>query len=227
MGFFEYLLGRQEVLWFYTQAHFLVVLYSVLIATVIALVLALVLHTNRLTPESWTRPLRAGTQESALLVSAAALTIPSFAFFGSMQPFLGTGALPTVVVLTIYGIYPILRNIVAGLSSVDAAVLESAKGMGMNPVRRIVKVQLPLAWPVIISGIRVATLILVAIAVVAGYFRGPGLGKVLLDGLARYGSVGALNDVLAGTFLCLVVAAGYVITFTLIKRLTTPRGIRV
>lgn len=227
MGFFEYLSYNAEVLLFYGQATFLVVLYSVAIATAIGVLLGVLLHTNRMTPESWTKPLRMGTQEAGLLVTAALLTFPSFAFFASMQPFLGTGALPTIVVLSVYGIYPVLRNIVAGLSSVDPAVLESAKGMGMSSLRRSYRVLLPLAWPVIISGIRVATMILISISVVAALFRGPGLGTVLADGLSRIGSPGAFNDLLAGTLGCLVVAAAFQLVFFIIRRFTTPRGIRV
>ncbi|MDQ5856631.1 MAG: ABC transporter permease subunit [Actinomycetota bacterium] len=102
-----------------------------------------------------------------------------------------------------------LRNTVAGLSSVDPAVLEAARGVGMGPVRRMLRVQLPLAWPVIISGIRVAVLITISIAVVAALINGPGLGKPLQSGLARLGAVNSFNEVITGTLGCLVVAAGF------------------
>ena len=87
--------------------------------------------------------------------------------------------------LTIYGVYPVLRNTVAGLSSVDDAVLEAARGIGYGPVRRMLRMQLPLAWPVIVAGIRVVTLILIGIAVVAANVSGPGFGQPLFSGLAR------------------------------------------
>ena len=226
-SYLRYLSENSTDLIFYAQQHFLLVLYSVIFASVISLVLALVLHTNQLTPVSWRRSLLVGSREMSLLLASAALTIPSLALFGMLQPLLGLGVTPSIVALTLYAIYPVLRNTLAGLSSVDPAVLEAARGIGMGPVRRMVRVQLPLAWPVIISGIRVAVLILVSIAVVAAIIGGPGFGKPLQDGLARLGAVNSFNEVITGTLGCLVVAAAYEIIFVVIQRVTTPRGIRV
>jgi osmoprotectant transport system permease protein len=225
-SYLQYLSENSTELIFYAQQHFLLVLYSVTLATVISLVLALVLHTNQLTPPSWTRSLRAGSRETSLLLASAALTIPSLALFGLLQPLLGLGVTPSIVALTLYAIYPVLRNTVAGLSSVDPAVLEAARGVGMGPVRRMLRVQLPLAWPVIIAGIRVAVLIVISIAVVAAIINGPGFGKPLQDGLERFGAVNAFYEVITGTLGCLVVAAGYEIVFLVVQRFTTPRRIR-
>ncbi|MCY7344303.1 MAG: ABC transporter permease [Pseudonocardia sp.] len=227
MGFGEYVGSELSTLGFYAQQHFLLVLYAVAAASVIALALGVLLHTNELTPESWTRKMRVGSRETALLLASAALTVPSLALFGLLQPVLGIGVAPALVGLTIYGTYPVLRNTVAGLSSVDPAVLDAARGMGLGPVRRMLRVQLPLAWPVILSGIRVATLILIGVAVVAAIVRGPGFGQPLFTGLGRLGAVNSFNQVLAGTLGCLAVAAVYEIAFFAIARLTTPRGIRV
>lgn len=226
-SFLDYLSTNWLELRFDAQAHFLLVLYSVGFASLISVTLALVLHTNQLTPESWSRPLRRNSQETVLLVSSAALTIPSLALFGLLQPMLGLGVVTSIVGLTVYGIYPVLRNTVAGLSSVDPAVLEAARGVGMGSVRRTLRVQLPLAWPVIISGIRVAVLIMIAIAVVAAIVDGPGFGQPLLDGLVRLGGAGSFNQVLVGTFGPLLVAAAFEIIFVLVQRFATPRGIRV
>ena len=97
----------------------------------------------------------------------------------------------------------------------------------MGPVGRLLRIQVPLAWPVIISGIRVEVLIVISIAEVAAIINGPGLGKPLQDGLARLGAVNSFNEVITGTLGCLVVAAGYEIIFAVVRRLTTPKGIRV
>lgn len=226
-SYLQYLSENSASLVFYAQQHFLLVLYAVAIATAISVVLALVLHTNQLTPPSWSRALRVGSQETTLLLASAALTIPSLALFGLLQPVLGLGATPSIVALTLYATYPILRNTVAGLSSVDPAVLEAARGVGMGPVRRMLRVQVPLAWPVIISGLRVAVLITISIAVVAAIINGPGLGKPLQEGLARLGAVNSFNQVITGTLGCLVVAAVYELIFVVAQRFTTPRGIRV
>lgn len=223
----QYLSTNATDVRFYAQTHFLLVLYSVGIATVIALVLALVLHTNQLTPPSWTRTVRGGSQETALLIASALLTVPSLALFGLLQPIFGFGIAPAIVGLTLYGIYPVLRNTVAGLSSVDPAVLEAARGIGMGPIRRMARVQLPLAWPVVLSGIRVSVLIMVSIAAVGAVVSGLGFGKPLLDGLTRLGGAGSFAQVVVGTLGPLVIAAVFEIAFVIVERLTTPRGIRV
>lgn len=223
----DYLSTNPSDVLFFAQTHFLLVLYSVAIATVLSLVLALVLHTNQLTPPSWSRSIRIGSQETTLLVASALLTVPSLALFGLLQPIFGYGIVPAIIGLTLYGIYPVLRNTVAGLSSVDPAVLEAARGIGMGSGRRMARIQLPLAWPVVLSGIRVSVLIMVSIAAVAAIVSGIGFGKPLLDGLTRLGGTGALPQVIVGTFGPLLIAAVFEIAFVIVKRLTTPRGIRV
>lgn len=225
MEFSEYVATNAATLVFYARQHFALVLYSVALAAAVALVLAVALHTTGLTPPSWRTRIRAGGREAVLLVASAALTVPSLALFGLLQPALGIGLAPSLTAVTIYALYPVLRNAVAGLASVDPAVLDAARGMGMGPARRMARIQLPLAWPVILSGIRVATLITIGIAAVAGTVSGPGLGQLLFAGLGRLGAVNSFNQVLAGTFGCLVVAAVFETGFALIKRLTTSRGL--
>ena len=225
MGFSEYVVTNGATLVFYGRQHFALVLYSVALAAAVSLALAVALHTTGLTPPSWRTRFRAGSREAVLLVASAALTVPSLALFGLLQPALGIGLAPSLTAVTIYALYPVLRNAVAGLASVDPAVLDAAQGMGMGPARRMARIQLPLAWPVILSGIRVATLITIGIAAVAGTVSGPGLGQLLFAGLGRLGAVNSFNQVLAGTLGCLVVAAVFEAGFALIKRLTTPRGL--
>lgn len=224
---FQYVADNWIEIQFAAQSHFLVVLYAVGLSTLIAVALAVVLHTNRLSPPSWSTRLRAGTLETALLVASAMLTIPSLALFGLLQPILGLGIAPALVGLTLYGIYPVLRNTVAGLNSVDAAVLEAARGIGMGPVRRLVRIQLPIAWPVLLSGIRVSVLISISITVVAAIVSDLGFGELVLTGLARLGGAGAIQSMIVGTLGPVAVAAIFEVAFALLKRFTTPRGIRV
>ena len=99
-SYLRYLSENATELIFYAQQHFLLVGYSVALASVISLVLALVLHTNQLTPPSWRRSLQVGSRETALLFASAALTIPSLALFGMLQPLLGLGVTPSIVALT-------------------------------------------------------------------------------------------------------------------------------
>ena len=118
------------------------------------------------------------------------LTLPSFAPFG--LPILGLGLAPTVVALTMYAIFSILRNTVTGREGVDPAVLDPARGMGMDSRTRLRSVRLPLAWPVILNGIRVATIM--PIAAIGAAVRGPGIGELIFRGLARIGGANALHE---------------------------------
>ncbi len=220
----DYLRTNWVEVQFAAQTHFLLVLYSVTISTVIAVGLAIALHTSQLAPESWSKSLRANSREAALLLSSAALTVPSLALFSLLQPPLGLGIAPAIIGLAVYGVYPVLRNTVAGLSSVDPAVMEAARGVGMGSGRRMLRIQLPLAWPVILSGIRVAVLIMIAIAAVAAIISQLGFGQLLLDGLTRLGGAGSFEQVIVGTFGCLAVAAVFEIAFVLVQRFTAPRG---
>ncbi|MBT8225200.1 MAG: ABC transporter permease [Dactylosporangium sp.] len=161
-----------------------------------------------------------------LTVSSTLLTIPSLALFALAIPLFGLGTPPTVVALVLYALLPIVRNTVAGLGSVDRAMLRSARGMGMGPWRRFIRIELPLAWPVALTGVRVSTQIVVGIAAIAALVNGPGLGNEIFRGLRSLGSPFALNFVLGGTLGIVVVALLFDATFVLLRRITTPRGIR-
>lgn len=171
----------------------------------------------------WDRPRIAGAVES---IAAGLLTIPSLALLTLFIPVFGLGWTPTVVALVIYAQLPIIRNTVAGLRGVDPAVLESASGIGMTRARALRRVQLPLAWPVILAGLRVATMLLFGISAIAAYVNGPGLGNLVFTGLSRLGSVNAQNQALVGgagiAALALLFDAGYLV----LRRLTISGGLR-
>jgi osmoprotectant transport system permease protein len=164
---------------------------------------------------------------TAIAIAGVFLTIPSLALLGLLIAPLGLGFQPALVALVMYGLLPIIRNTVVGLRGVDAPIVDSARGMGMSPTRVLVTVELPLAWPVILTGIRVSTQILMGIAAVAAYVQGPGLGKQIFDGLANLGGVNSLNQVLVGTVGIVILALLFDLFYILIGRLTVSRGVRV
>jgi osmoprotectant transport system permease protein len=125
-----------------------------------------------------------------------------------------------------YALLPILRNTVAGLRSVDPAITESAQGMGMNARQRLWRIEMPLAWPVIIAGVRVATMLLIGIAAIGAVVGGPGLGEDFFSGLARIGSATALNLVIGAMLGIIVLALLFDTFFNLLGKLTTSRGVR-
>ncbi len=214
MSFFEYVSQNADRIAFLTAQHVQVVLLSVAMAAVIGVGLGLA--TER-TPR-----LRRGL----MAFTGTLLTIPSFALFGLLIPVLGLGLAPTVVALTVYAVFPILRNTVTGLETVDVAVVDAARGMGMGAWKRLRTVRLPLAWPVILNGIRVAVIMVVAIAAIAAAVRGPGLGELIFRGLARIGGANALNEALSGVVGVVLVALVLDLIFVFIARFTTPRGLR-
>lgn len=121
-------------------------------------------------------------------------TIPSIALLGFMIPILGIGPKPAIVALFLYALLPIVRNTFTGIIGVDASVRDAAKGMGMSGKQILTKVELPLALPVILAGIRTATVINVGVATLAAYIAAGGLGEFIFGGIALNNT----NMILAG-----------------------------
>ncbi len=215
MNFFDYLSQHAGDISARVIAHAQVVLVSMAIATVLGVGLGLLVHRNR------------RATDLALAVTGTFLTVPSYALFALLIPLLGLGYPPTVFALVLYALLPIVRNTIAGLESVDSAIMESARGMGLGARQRLSRVQLPLAWPVILTGIRVSTVVVVGIAAIAaGVVNGPGLGSLIFGGLSEIGSPFAFNEALAGVVGVAFVALAYDAAYVLLARLTTSRGIR-
>jgi len=211
---FDYL-GRQgDRLFGLAIEHFLIVLVSVSISTVVGVALGILTYRTN------------GPRRAALATTGIFLTIPSFALFGLLIGPLGLGTTPAVVALVMYGLLPIVRNTIVGLRSVDSAVVESAQGMGMGRYRRLFRIELPLAWPVIITGIRVSAVIIVGIAAIAAVVNGPGLGKDIFRALARVGTPTAVPQAISAVLGIIAIAILIDLFFVLVLRLTTSRGIR-
>lgn len=214
-GFWQYVSTRADQLIFDSTMHLSAVIQCVFWATLIAVGLGILVYRSpRLT---------------ALAIGATStiLTMPSYALLGILIPFLGLGVPPTVTALILYALLPIVRNTIVGLRTVDPALTEAANGIGMPRWRVLVTVELPLAWPGILAGIRVSTQMIMGIAAIAAYAGGPGLGKQMFDGLGQIGSANAVNAALAGTFGVAILAILIDIVLVVVGRLTTSRGIRV
>jgi len=194
--------------------HLLVVVISLAIALVIGVVLGLLVW-DRATPRA-----------IAITSASVAITIPSLALLALLSPILGLGWGPTIVALVFYSLLPIIRNTVVGLREIPAHILESATAMGMSRPRVLLTTQLPLAWPVILTGTRVAAQLSLGIAAIAAYVAGPGLGQYIFKGLSSLGSKNALNYALAGTVGVIILALLVDGAFVLISRYTTSRGLR-
>jgi osmoprotectant transport system permease protein len=116
---------------------------------------------------------------------------------------------------------------VVGLQGVDPTLLESARGMGMGELAVTARIRLPLAWPVILAGIRTSLQMSMGIAAIAAYAIGPGLGNYIFTGLAQIGGKNAVNYALVGTLGIVVLALLLDLVLLFIGRVTTSKGIRV
>ncbi|HUR01167.1 MAG TPA: ABC transporter permease [Nonomuraea sp.] len=215
MNFSEYVVSRWDTLSLAAAEHALVVGIAIGVSTAVGVGIGLLTHDL---PKA---------RGASLAISAAILTVPSLALLTLLIPVTGLGWGSTLLALTVYAFLPIIRNTVAGLRGVDAAMVEAGRGMGMSPARVLLKVRLPLAWPLILTGVRVATQMLIGIAAIAAYVDGPGLGTQIFEGLSRLGSVNALNATLAGTLGIVVIAVLFDLFFFAVRQLTIPRGLRV
>lgn len=210
-----FLQRRSDEIWTLVGEHVTVVAISLVLAMVIGVAIGLLV---------WNRP---AARSLSITGAGIALTIPSLALLAILSPVLGLGWLPTVVSLVFYSLLPIIRNTVVGLREVPDHIVETARGMGMSPARVLLRIQLPMAWPVILTGVRVAAQLTVGIAAIAAYVAGPGLGQYIFKGLSSLGSRNALNYALTGTVAVVILALLIDAAFILITRLTTSRGLRV
>src|SRR5262249_53949463 len=142
MNLIEYVLKYWPRLQSHAIDHVTIVLAAVVLASLLGIAIGIL--TYRI---PWAYSLAIGT-------TGVFLTIPSLALLGLMIPIFGLGTVPTLVALVLYGLLPIVRNTVTSLQGVDKNLLEAARGMGMRERSVLFRVQLPLAWPVILAGIR-------------------------------------------------------------------------
>jgi osmoprotectant transport system permease protein len=132
-------------------------------------------------------------------------TFPPVAVLAIAVPVVGFGFKPTIIALVIYGLLPVIRNTITGLSSVDQAVIEAARGMGMKPGQVLRNVELPLAAPVILTGVRISTVINIGTATLGATIGAGGLGKPIIAGLIGENPAFILEGaILVGLFAIIV-----------------------
>ncbi|UJW34297.1 ABC transporter permease [Saccharothrix sp. AJ9571] len=214
MNLFEFVADRWDRISLEAWLHVSAVVQCTIIAAVLGVLIGVAVYRSPV-----------GSAVATALASAI-LTIPSFALLGLLIPVVGLGTEPTVIALVLYALLPIVRNTIVGLAGVDPAIADAAKGIGMSRVGVLTRVELRLAWPAILAGMRVATQMLMGIAVIAAYAKGPGLGDEVFSGLVRAGSANALNEALVGTIGVVILALLLEGVYFLISRFTISRGVR-
>jgi osmoprotectant transport system permease protein len=146
-------------------------------------------------------------------------TVPSLALLALLIPLVGLGQLPAVIALFLYSLLPVVRNTLAGLFGVDPLLKQVATGMGLTPSQQLLRVELPLAMPMILAGIRTAAVISIGTATLAAFVGAGGLGEPIITGLT-------LNDhrlILAGAVPAVLLALAVELAFEALERVLIPR----
>lgn len=172
MGLLEYLASRQEQLLSQVLVHLELTGISLGYALVVGVLLGILCHFSR-----W-------LSLPVLTLVSVIYTIPTLALFGLMMPFLGIGTTPAIAALFLYSLLPIVQNTYSGLANVPRQISESGRGIGMGRLRLLLQVELPLAVPVILGGIRVATVNVIGMVTLASLVGAGGLGDTVFRGIA-------------------------------------------
>jgi osmoprotectant transport system permease protein len=207
----QYLQDRQSELVDATVEHIWITVASVLLGVVVAFPLALLAR-------------RLPRLESTILgVSTGIYTIPSLALFPLLVPFTGLSASTVVIGLALYALTILVRAILEGLRAVPDEVRESATGLGYGATKLLFRVELPLALPVIMAGLRVAAVSTVALTTVGSLVAYGGLGNLIKDGV----NTNFRAELLAAAVLCVVLAVVLDVVIVLLQRVLTPwtRGV--
>lgn len=192
-----------------TWKHLELTLISLFLANLIAIPVGIFLTRFR----RWAEPV--------IGVAAVIQTIPSLALLGFMIPLLGIGKTPAIVALTLYGLLPILRNTYAGINGVSPAAVEAGIGMGMTSRQVLMMVELPMALPIIMAGVRTATVLLVGVATLAGLIGAGGLGDLIFRGIAMVNP----QLILAGAVPAAVMAIAFDYLLKRMEIKAQPKGL--
>jgi osmoprotectant transport system permease protein len=189
-----------------TVQHVWITVVSVLVGLAVAVPLALLARRNP-------------TVESVVVGGTTIIyTIPSLALFSLLLPFTGLSPTTVIIGLALYSLTILVRNVLAGLRSVPADVVESARGVGYSDARLLTRVELPLALPVIMAGLRVATVSTVALVTVGSIVSYGGLGNLML----RAVNTQFKAQILAASILCVLLAVALDLVLVAVQRALTP-----
>lgn len=214
MEILNFILQNQDLLFKLTLEHISLVAVAVGLATLTGVPIGIAITQNE----------RAAN--AVLYVASIIITIPSIALFGLMIPVLsligqGIGYLPAVIAVLLYSQLPIIRNTYTAINNVDPALREAARGIGMNPVQRLKMVEIPLAIPVIMAGVRTAVVMNIGVMAIASYIGAGGLGVFISRGISQSDPRQLIVGAIAVSVLAII--ADFAL-LALQKRLT-PKGI--
>jgi osmoprotectant transport system permease protein len=206
--FIDVLISRWDMLLLLLWQHIYISLTSMFIALIISIPLGVFLTRNK------------SFADSVIGFTGIFQTIPSIALFGFLLPIVGIGVKPTIIALVLYALLPIVRNVYTGIIEVNQSTVDAGRGMGMTNWQILWIIEFPLALPVIMAGVRTATISTIGVTTIAAIVGGGGLGMIIFRGVSMLRS----ELILAGAIPAAALALA---TDYLLKRLelkVTPRG---
>lgn len=173
MNLMEFAISRKDTIMERTMEHFYIIIIAMIISIIIGVMVGIfITHNKRL----------AGI---ILNIANVMMTIPSLALFSILIPIMGIGKAPAITGLVLYTQLPIIRNVYTGIMNIDPSIIEAATGMGLSGRKIMWNIKLPLAFPVIMAGIRTAVVMGIGIGAIASYIGAGGLGDFIFQGINR------------------------------------------
>jgi osmoprotectant transport system permease protein len=172
--------------------------HLLLVATALAISLAIAVPLG-----IWTAR-RPALYVATMLATGVLYTIPALALFALLIPLMGLGKTPAITALVLYSLLILVRNVAIGIREVPDELLEAADGMGYGPWRRLLRIELPLALPVIVAGVRITAVTQISVATVAAYINAGGLGDIIFQGITQDFTVKIVVGALLTSLLAIV-----------------------
>lgn len=210
MSILAYFIKNANLILKLTLEHITITVIAVSISTLVGVAIGILI----------TRYRRAATP--VIGIAGILYTIPSLALFWMLIPFIGIGIKPALIALILYSQLAMIRNTYVGIVHIDSAIREAGKGMGMSGWQFLRMVELPMALPVIMAGIRTAAVMNIGTATIAAYIGAGGLGWLIFRGIASVHT----EQIIAGALPVTLLAIGVDYLFILLERVLTPAGLR-
>jgi osmoprotectant transport system permease protein len=215
MDILRYMLDNLDLIGQRTMEHVSIVFVAVGIAVVTAVPIGVMITQSK------------AAADTVLYAASMMITVPSIALFGLMIPLLspfghGIGYVPAVIAVILYSQLPIIRNTYTAIADVDPALREAAKGMGMSTMQRLRQVEIPLATPVIMAGVRTAVVMNIGVTAIAAYIGAGGLGTFIARGISQSDT----RQLVTGAVTVSLLAIAIDLLLALVQRLLTSKGIR-
>jgi osmoprotectant transport system permease protein len=211
----QFIIDNADLIWARTLEHLSIVAVAVGLAIAVGVPIGIAITQNRM------------AADAVLYTAGIIMTVPSIALFGVMIPILsvighGIGWLPAVVAVFLYSQLPIIRNTHTAITNLDPALREAARGMGMTAIRRLREVEIPLALPVIMAGVRTAVVINIGITALAAYIGAGGLGTFIARGISQTDPRQLVTGAICVSLLAVVADYGLL----WVQNRLTPEGIK-